>query len=342
MKRRWGWLAAIALLAGGQAQAQDCPGLKLVTRVQLESEGDSGRQLVPVTINGSPRKMLLDTGGFTSQLSRNAMTALGLHDQQSRLRLYDVTGNNANRFVTVDELLLGTIRATRLQMPVIPDPEFHLDGILAGNLLYGYDVDIDFGTGVMNYFSPDHCPGKVLYWSAPAVAVVPITIRDKSDIVVPVMVDDRKFNAIIDTGSSGTVMSLPVAKRQFGLTPESPGVTAYKGVNNDKDLAVYEYVFKTLTFGGITVNNAHVMLLPDVVNRKGDNREQTGNRSLTVDADMKLADLLVGMNVLKKLHVYMAFKERRFYVTPASQTVAQPATAQSPAAQRPAAAETRP
>ena len=31
-----------------------------------------------------------------------------------------------------------------------------------------------------------------------------------------------------------------------------------------------------------------------------------------------MPELIIGMNVLRKLHVYMAFGERRLYVSPAS------------------------
>ena len=35
-----------------------------------------------------------------------------------------------------------------------------------------FDVDFDFAAAKMNFFSPDHCPGKVTYWNPSAVAVI--------------------------------------------------------------------------------------------------------------------------------------------------------------------------
>lgn len=311
-------ICAFALIAGS-ARADDCGPLKLITSVQLEPIDD--RFMVPVTINGSARRLLLDTGGFISQLSRSAVQSLQLQDHPSILEMYDVAGNRSDRFVTLKELVLGSMRAQNLQMPVFPDPQLGMahgyDGILSSNLLIAYDVDIDFGTGKMNYFSPDHCPGKVLYWTAPAVAVVPITIQDESRIMVPVTLDGHNFRVFIDTGAANTVMSLPVAERLFGLAPNSPGMIAFPNAN-DKTLTSYGYVFHSLTFGDISVHNPHVVLIPDVMNRNGDKSQQTANRALLNNADITLPELTLGMDVMKKLHVYMAFHERRLYITPAS------------------------
>ena len=41
-----------------------------------------------------------------------------------------------------------------------------------------YDVELDFSSDTMNLFSPDHCPGHVVYWKAPVVAAVPISLEN--------------------------------------------------------------------------------------------------------------------------------------------------------------------
>jgi hypothetical protein len=59
--------------------------------------------------------------------------------------------------------------------------------------------------------------------------------------------------------------------------------------------------------------------VPDLVGTKdSDNGQQTGSRARRVDDDVDRPDMLIGMNVLNKLHLYIAFDERKLYVSEAS------------------------
>ena len=52
---------------------------------------------------------------------------------------------------------------------------------------------------------------------------------------------------------------------------------------------------------------------------RNESRQQlVGNRARLEKDLIKMPELIIGMNVLRKLHVYMAFGERRLYVSPAS------------------------
>ncbi len=56
-----------------------------------------------------------------------------------------------------------------------PDIE-DFGGILGADMLRNVDLDLDFAAGKLNLVSQDHCSGNVVYWQAPAVAVVPMTL----------------------------------------------------------------------------------------------------------------------------------------------------------------------
>jgi predicted aspartyl protease len=78
---------------------------------------------------------------------------------------------------------------------------------------------------------------------------------------------------------------------------------------------LYEHVFKTLTVGGIEVDNVDLMI-------------QSGARPYVG------AQLALGMDILRQLHLYVAYKERNLYASAANAAapLAQ-ATQQSPTAQ---------
>ncbi len=169
-------------------------------------------------------------------------------------------------------------------------------------------VDLDFTAGRMNFFMPDHCPGKVIYWPVDTVAAVPITL-DATHIVVPVTVDGHAMRATIDTGASRTTMNLTYAQSFFGLSPGSPDMAeADFHPNGDKSLTVYRHTFSSLSFEGVTVKNPTMIIMPDRINSK-QNITPTGSHISS--RDIALPQILIGLDILRKLHVYISYKEAR-------------------------------
>lgn len=309
--------ALLAFAASSTAFAADCGPLKLLNEVQLTTFSNGLRPMLPVAINGVPKLMLLDTGGYISQLSQDAVNELQLSTPNSSIRLYDVSGNSSRDYAVAESFKFGNMSGLRRPFIVSPIGMNIIDGIFATDYMLSYDVDIDFGSGKMRFFSPEHCPGNVVYWNAPAVATVPITIKDRFHITVPVKLDGVELEALIDTGATTTTISLDTARRRFGVTPQSEGVERSGDINGDPKLASYRRTFQALSFDGVDIKNLRVTMMPDRVG-SGSREMQTGNRALAVTADMKLPQLILGMDVLRHLHIYMAFKEKRFYVSAGS------------------------
>jgi hypothetical protein len=97
------------------------------------------------------------------------------------------------------------------------------------------------------------------------------------------------------------------AKRVFGLTTEDTS-------------KAFGHVFQKLGFEGLEVGNPHIVILPDKVGSKDANNDfVTGSRVHRVDdVDPNGPVMLIGMNILTKLHLYVAFGERKIYITPAT------------------------
>ncbi len=267
------WLT-VMMLAGSNAQAEEC-GLHLVTSVTMDMTG--GMPLLPIGINNTPRRFLFDTAGVVTQISQPVVDELKLRTTGSPLKLLDVNGNASTEMATIDDFALGPLKAEDLHVQVATiSADGGADGLLTPSLFARLDIDIDFGPGRFAYFLQDHCPGKVVYWKADAVAVVPVTMRNLH-IMVPVTVDGHVMNAVIDTGASKTTMDMDTARRIFGVTPEGKPVAGH--ANDDPDLPLYDHVFTSLSFEGVTVSNAHVALMADHVGKKdSDNGYLTGTR----------------------------------------------------------------
>lgn len=316
------------------AAAKDCPALTLLNTLPLEPVGDDAAMLVSVRVQGVPEKMLLDTGGLFSQLSQDVVKQLNLDERDSEITLIDVAGNPFGKKTRVSKFEFGRMAAGPVEFQVAPPgfPGDGIAGIFAPNLFLRDDIDLDFADRKMNYFSPDHCEGQIQYWPAPAVAAVPFRMIE-NHIQVKVIVDGKPLDAIIDTGASRTAMSQEIAQRVFGLAPESPGMTLVGNVAGDATLKRYGYVFASLSFEGVAVSNPHMFIIPDVVAKGADNGLKTGSNVKRWSDDVKLPPVIIGMNVLKKLHLYIAFKEGKLYITPASvpAAIASPTSQTEPA-----------
>lgn len=299
------------------AHAADCGQLQLVNTVQM-NQTSSDVDVVPLRINGSDQEFIFDTGGNTTMITKEVAEKLRLRVVPTYRGMVNVAGGGTADTAFIDDFELGRLHGKNLKFPIAPFQ--NIDGVLSLNFMLPYDVDVDFGTDKLNFFSQDHCPGGVQYWKADAVAAVPFTLED-GHIAVAVTIDGQPVNAIIDTGATDTIMRLDIARQRYKLTPGDEA-TPQAERNQDADPKApkfYTHTFKTLAFGSIEVNNPHIGIMEDVWKRDASRKQLISNRTKTdKDVVSLLPELIVGMNVMRKLHIYFAFAERKMYISAAS------------------------
>ena len=198
-------------------------------------------------------------------------------------------------------------------------------GLLGSEMLRNVDFDFDFAANKVNLISQDHCAGNVVYWPAPTVAVVPFTFSAAGHITFRMELDGRRVNAMLDTGAGITVLNLDIARRTFRVDVNSPEVEKVGEIGRSQT-GVYRRRFKAIAFEGVTVTNPMITMYPDLMG--GSSLGDTRTGSIIRDARGGLPDVIVGMNVLSEMHVYIASKERKLYITAAN-----PQGAPAPAAQ---------
>ena len=313
-----GSLIVAVLSQNTAALAADCGPLTQVNSVDLVAAAPN-RALVPVSINGIPKLFLLDTGGDISQISGEVAQELGIPLQDTNIKMLDLYGHASSKVARLEKFGIGRQNGENIHIVVQPNPDFgkgtRYVGLLAPDLISRFDVDIDFGTYKMNLFSPDHCPGHVVYWQHAALAVTPMTFHNRH-IRLPVTVDGKKLTAEIDTGAPGTTMRADAATRLFDIVPETPGNVP---LNSQGMAAAFGRVFSTLDFEGVAVKNAHVVIIPNLIGKKDPNNGfRTDTRTKMRDDPDDPADMLIGMDILKKLHLYIAFGENKLYISEAS------------------------
>ena len=288
-------------LAATRAMADEEPCNIVRVASLVMSVEESGSPNVPMTVAGHILNLLIDTGGIQSMLSSAVVADL-------RLPKFPIIEANISMFggVRVDQLTIannidfGGLKAPRMIFLVIPAQTLPpgIDGLLAPDVTRAYDVEFDFANAKFNMFLKDHCEANMAYWSKDDHAEIPFSYDDVGHIKFLVQVDGKSVRVVLDTGSSRSWMSLEEARSLFDLKENDPAMTPLEKTENGYS---YKYPFKTMTFGGVNVSNPDL----ELISRK--------------DSRMPgVPDLILGMGILRQLHMYIASKERKLYVTAAS------------------------
>lgn len=274
--------------------------------------GVDGEVGVPVRINGKDASLGIDTGSLLSSVSIPLVNELKLdHIEMKHGELGEYFGGVKIRYlVQVKEIQIGHTMGRDAAFFAEPTDisDYDDDGLLGPDVLHQYDVEFDFAGGKFNMFLPSPCPGNVVYWTRTGYAVVPMKVDDSWQIRVSVALDGKPFEAIIDSGSYRSMLTMEAAKELFGLDEKSPGMKSLGDLqlNHQSGSTTYLFPFRAMNFGGVTVNNPDILLVPKA--------QMVGGPAG-----------LIGISILRQLHLYIAYKEQKLYVTPA-QVIEPPAT----------------
>jgi predicted aspartyl protease len=308
------------------AQAACTKPLALANTIQMEST-DGGPSLVPVKLNGTDHKLTLATAATTTTINEDTIKALNLDPKRAAEVMVDDAGNEYRDEVTVADFNLGRMHGSNVKWPVGGGRGGRGsrsggggfggsggDGQLGQNYLRVYDLDIDFGSDKLQFFAQDHCPGGVMYWKAPgAVGVLPITIEN-GRIYVPMMLDGKAIRGMIDTAARTTTVYAAVAQRLLGVElggAKAPADNPSSGFGGQS----YTWTVGSLSFNALALKDQPIMVQPDVANAGANQGFSAVNRKLGIESELATANVRLGMDVLRKLHLYFAWGENKLYVT---------------------------
>ncbi len=340
-------LLAAALCVGAHAADRDCR-LKLIASVDMTYDS-LGRPTVPVIINGRTVKMLLDTGAFETNVIEQALGELKLHVHKHSGPVAFVSyGMPITESATADTFAFAGMRRDSTELLVLPkaftavrgkedssqqddasaaapeaaataaqtpdQTEEPIDlsakewvGTIGLDILQSFDIELDFGKNKLNLFSPDRCHGiDPVYWTNTPFAEAALEAMPNSDAHVQfhATLDGHGVDALLDTGASHTTTNFAVA-RLLGVSRDDPLLTDLDGKPLKPDTEVMmRYPFKALSFDALTITNPKINLFPYA--------EYFNGRLLG-----GTSTIILGMDVLRRLHIYISYKEGAVYLTPA-------------------------
>ena len=315
------FLIGVAALAIIPARAAEClSSLRMVATVDTETDSKGG-MLLPGNFGGVRKLLLVDTGGFFHELRSSVIKELGLPTRENRkVMVVDVLGGATALVARAPSFSIGAMSSTPVDFVVITNDSLLGNPAIAGVFFPGVyyrvlDVDLDFPGHKFNLLSQDHCPGAVVYWPNTGGAVIPIRF-DGVHIVLPVKVDGYDLRATLDSGASETVMYTRVA-RDLGVDVDKGQATETGQLGANVNVRTYEHRFRLESIEGITVNNPMFSLIPDLNTHMQEGPSIAGGNETRLGTPHTRTgdDMLIGMSILRHLHVYIATKEQKLYIT---------------------------
>lgn len=297
--QRLGALSLALSVAGGMAQADPC-SLNWHSTIPVLMRG--GDATVPAEIDGQIVGMAIDTGAADSMVTSQAAAQLGLRPIKDYPRSAVVSGVKGAAYYEVDlihSLVLGGV--TYRNIAILQSPlggqakpsEEPVAGLIGADMLAHYDVALDEPAGLLKlYTAPSGCgpisPDGQHRWTA-----VPFTLGDGDKILIDVMVNGRKLQAMLDTGAEETLLQASAANR-VGLTTDGT-TTPVDGIGEDRVTGTVQRA-ASLAVGEVTLKDVPLLVAPQ-------------SRELLDGADM-----LLGASLLTKVPVLISYRSRTLWL----------------------------
>jgi len=320
------WTAgfAAAMLWTGAASAQDC-ALKQYESLPLEVYPN--RLLLPVTIGTTPEKLVFRMDDAASAINSDVAEKLELHVRSMPPNVhFHRNGEELTRIARVDELHLGHQVLNNYEFLMLK-PGTYGDGVVGDfgtQLFKTIDFELDLAGGKLNLFSSDRCPGHAVYWTK-TFAQLPLKPAKGIDYVrAQLELDGHPVMVAFSTVGRSRI-GMNAMRGVFGIDETSPDLTAV-----GEDLLghkLYRYPFKSLTADGLTITNPDIVVY-DEAPRPGCNDKlhfkfPEPSEQVHSTLQPRLAqcfgadDAVIGLSVLKKLHLFVSAKENVMYLTSA-------------------------
>ena len=263
-------LALAAVLACHVAARAACD---VRERAQVPFTLTAGHLVVPLTVNGTVANVVLDTGAERSLVTPDAVQRLGLAlDQWVGTEMRGVGGVEEHQNADPRSLTLGGVALQRhtithdtsLTVGALPQMGggAPIDGLLGRDFLSVFDLEFDMAADRLTLYAVAGCSGRFLPWTLPYASVPAVTPMTHA-LVIPIAIDGMRLTALLDTGASASMLTLPGMIR-LGLTQRSlagdPG-SAVRGVGRQAT-PMRRHRFASLQIGGETQSDPVLWVAP--------------------------------------------------------------------------------
>jgi predicted aspartyl protease len=276
-----------------------CTYVELAT-LPLRYVGPNLEPAVDGTIDGTPATMLVDTGADQTYLTMNGATRRDLSLSMTGRWVEGIGGSSRLYGARLNDFSIGPVKGgRRAELAVIGSTTFTppYDAIVGASFLLQADLELDLRAKRMTFYRPRDCRDtELLLWKEDTV-VLPFArgYGDASRPLFKVVVNGRELEAMIDSGSHDSFMSLDAARRA-GIDVNAPDVISAPNAGGVGTERVRQWIVpvKTLQLGGETLRNVQL--------------------TVTDTQSTRSADLYLGQDFLRAHRVLFAMSQDKLYV----------------------------
>lgn len=283
---------------------------------------DDGLLIVPVTVNDHPARMELETTSTASLIHSTYLQPFGLRSHHASTLTLDAVP--VSQLATPISFTVGSQQFDNWGFWVLPDQSAPAAvgvpdvGRLGMDVLGAADFELDFAHNKLNFYSTEHCPGVVVYWTD-NYSSVQLTRGPLGNYYFPVKLEGQRVEASISTSDANSLLRSDASRHLYGFDETS------KDIQTQSDSAGHAAYYRAmnLTGSGIDIKNAHVGLDTRAVSSactlvsSGPDAAAHYEGKECRGAE---APLLLGLNEVRHLHLYFATHERVLYFSDAAAT----------------------
>jgi predicted aspartyl protease len=267
------------------AQAQDLPSAAVVADLPFLDSPDPSSIVIDLAKEGSARPfpLVLDTGASFSTLTPGLARELGVRVRSAKRSPY-------RRATCLGRDLQFWVNARGGDVASQTGMEF---GLLGGNFLVEYVLEIDFSRRRVRFLDPDHY-AVAEQTTTPGETVLPVRLVSNRPIV-EVEIEGNPVKLLLDTGAAYGVLVGGSVARATGLESHpAPGLSA-AGVMGEIGVEFAEA--RSVRVGSLEFRD-----LPVIVAPRGLYQQGTAN------------DSLIGFDLLSQLTVRIDYPRKRAWL----------------------------
>ncbi|WP_295633531.1 aspartyl protease family protein [Novosphingobium sp.] len=292
-------LIAFAAQPALAAEASKCKAT-LVAKFPVVMEGP--RASVPVSFNGKPSRVWLDSGAFFNVMPKAKAVELGLPLEPLPLgfTVNAIGGSFTPQLARVRDF--GVLGVTLHNTQFVVGGSDAGNGFLGANFLGVWDTEFDLAKGAVNLFKEAGCNGTVMaYWgNGMSIGEARLLSSDrKTDfhIYVEVIINGKSLRAMLDSGAPNSIVGRHAAEKA-GIDLKAPQVVASSRMGGGGSQRRQSWIARTQTIsiGGEVIRNSPIRVIDD-----GD--------------DSREHDMLLGMDFLLSHHVFVSQPQRKMFLT---------------------------
>jgi hypothetical protein len=312
------WVVLFPWTSPGAAEAKNCQ-LKRYASLDLTVVLGS-YLLVPVTMQGTRAYMVLNMATPFSNVTESAVSTLALKTKPvpGSVAVHE-SGKQVKRLATAASFSLGQVQFKNADFLVLPNESFSssladapIVGFLGMDVFGQVDIELDVAHRKMNLFSQDHCAGHAVYWSAKYDSA-PIRFGTFGEFYFPMELDGKKLETTLATSRPMTVLHTDATRKLYNFDSHSPDIETE---TDAEGRTTAHYRAMKLSGEGIEIINARISLVDPAPNASCYLSSRSG--AATYEGCFGIHPLALGQNVIGKLHLYVATKEKMLYFTPAN------------------------